>query len=24
MASWRPEALPGAQWPRYQLVCVRP
>ena len=24
MASWRPEALPDAQWPRYQLVCVRP
>jgi SAM-dependent methyltransferase len=24
MASWRPELLPDAQWPRYQLVCVRP
>jgi SAM-dependent methyltransferase len=24
MASWRPESLPDAQLPRYQLVCVRP
>jgi SAM-dependent methyltransferase len=24
MASWRTELLPDAQWPHYQLVCVRP
>jgi len=24
MVSWRPESLPDAQLPRYQLVCVRP
>jgi SAM-dependent methyltransferase len=24
MASWQPESLPDAQWPRYQFVCVRP